>query len=347
MPDFLAALQEIEPSAIREVFSEVPSVRWEDVGGLEEVKELLHEAVVWPLRHPDLFRRLGVRPPRGVLLHGPPGTGKTLLAKAVAHESGVNLIAIKGPALLSRYVGESERAVREVFRKARQVSPCLLFFDEFDSLAPARGRLGGEGGVAERVMGQILAEMDGVEDLPGVVVLAATNRPDLIDPALLRPGRFDLKVEVPLPPRAGRLAIIRIHTRGMPLDADVSLGILADATAGLSGAETAAVCQRAAMAAIREIMGAWGAQARPGGGAGLRAAPARPGLPGADAAAPGAAKLPADPGDAEWLGSVAVAWRHFEAALREVGVPGMSAALSGTAAVGAAGAGRTAGADAL
>lgn len=254
MNDFLAVLKEIEPSAIREVFTEVPSVGWEDIGGLEEAKQALREAAVWPLAHADLFRQVGVRPPRGILLHGPPGTGKTLLAKAVAHESGVNFIAVNGPSLLSKYVGESERAVRDVFRKARQASPCIVFFDELDSLAPPRGSHGGEGGVSERVMGQILTEIDGVQELEGVLVLGATNRPDLIDPALLRSGRFDLKIEIPPPDRDGRIGILRIHTRRMPLGADVSHERLAEVTAGCSGADLRTFCQQAAMGAIREVL---------------------------------------------------------------------------------------------
>jgi len=251
--DFLAALAEIEPSAIREVFTETPEVGWEDIGDLEEAKRLLIEAVEWPLRYDELFRGVGSRPPKGILLHGPPGTGKTLLAKALARESGVNFIAIKGPELLSKWVGESERGVREAFRRARQVAPCIVFFDEIDALAPRRGA-GDSSHVSERVVSQLLSEMDGIEELRGVVVVAATNRLDIVDPALLRPGRFEMLVELPMPDREARLAILQVHTRAKPLAPDVNLEELASCTEGLTGADIEGLCRQAAMLAIREFL---------------------------------------------------------------------------------------------
>jgi len=251
--DFLTALAEVEPSAIREVFTEVPEVGWDDIGGLEEVKRLLMETVEWPLQHRDLFGHARTTPPKGILLHGPPGTGKTLLAKAVAKESGVNFIAVKGPQLLTMWVGESERAVREVFKKAKQTSPCIVFFDELDALTPRRGA-GADSHVTERVVSQFLAEMDGIEELKGVVVLGATNRLDIVDPALLRPGRFEVLLELPMPDREARLAIFRVHTRGKPLASDVDLTELAERTEGMMGADIEGLCRRAAMAAIREFL---------------------------------------------------------------------------------------------
>ena len=248
--DFEAALREVAPSALREVFTEVPDVSWDDVGGLDDVKRLLIEAVEWPLRYGELFTSAGVRPPRGVLLHGPPGTGKTLLAKALARRSEANFISVKGPQLYSMYVGESERAIREVFRKARQSAPCIIFFDEIDALAPARG--GVDQHVSERVVAQLLTEMDGIEELRGVMVLGATNRADLVDPALLRPGRFDMLVELPQPDRAAREAILRVHTRRMPLGEDVDLARIAAACDECSGADIEWLCRRAALLAIRE-----------------------------------------------------------------------------------------------
>jgi transitional endoplasmic reticulum ATPase len=254
--DFIAAQNEIEPSAIREVFTEVPDVNWYDIGGLDDVKQLLIEAVEWPLRHERIFARAGIRPSKGILLHGPPGTGKTLLAKAVARQSEANFISVKGPQLLSMWVGESERAVREVFRKARQAAPCIIFFDEIDALAPRRAGDGIQGdSVTERVVGQLLTEVDGIEDLKGVVVLAATNRPDRVDPALLRPGRFDFVVELPPPDQAGRLAILRVHTQFMPLADDVDLNTLAEMTEGFVGADIEGLCRQAALLAIRELLG--------------------------------------------------------------------------------------------
>jgi transitional endoplasmic reticulum ATPase len=259
MDDFMGALAEVEPSAIREVFTEVPTVGWDDVGGLEGVKHLLAEAVEWPLRYGWLFRRAGIRPSKGILLHGPPGTGKTLLAKALARESETNFIAVKGPQLLSKWVGESERGVREVFRKARQAAPCIVFFDEIDALVPRRGG-GGENQVTERVVSQVLTELDGIEELKGVVVLAATNRLDRIDQALLRPGRFDFLVELPLPDRDARRAIVGIHTRGMPLADDVDLDALAAKTHGLVGADLEALCREAAMLSIQQFVEAGSGQ---------------------------------------------------------------------------------------
>ena len=250
--DFLAALAEVEPSAIREVFTEVPEVGWEDIGGLEEIKRLLRETVEWPLQHGRLFAHVHTSPPKGILLHGPPGTGKTLLAKAVAKESEVNFIAVKGPQLISKWVGESERGVREVFHKARQAAPCIVFFDELDALAPRRG--GGGSQVTERVVSQFLAEMDGIEELKGVVVLGATNRMDIVDPALLRPGRFEVLVELPVPDREARLAIFRVHTRGQPLAPDVDLVDLSRRTEGMVGADIEGLCRQAAMLTIREFL---------------------------------------------------------------------------------------------
>jgi transitional endoplasmic reticulum ATPase len=251
MNDLSEALKEVEPSAIREVFVEVPNVNWQDIGGLEEVKQKLVEAVEWPLTYPDLFQQADIKPPRGILLSGPPGTGKTLVAKALANESEVNFISVKGPELMSKYVGESERGVREVFRKAKQASPCILFFDEFASLVPERG-LSSDSQVAERVISQFLAELDGLEELKGVLVLAATNRKDLIDSAILRPGRFDFTLEFPLPEEKARLEILRVHTKSKPLAENVSLKSLAQDTEGMAGSDIAAICREASLSAIRE-----------------------------------------------------------------------------------------------
>lgn len=258
MADFMQALQEVEPSAIREVFTEIPDVHWQDVGGLQGIKQQLIEAVEWPLKHAEVFARAGIKPPKGVLLSGSPGCGKTLLAKAVANESEVNFISVKGPALLSKYVGESEKGVREVFKKARQAAPCIIFFDEIDSLLPVRGSGGSDSHVAERVICQFLTEMDGVEELNGVLVLGATNRADLLDPALLRPGRFDVQVEIPLPDLAARKEIFQIGLRNKPLGKDVSLEQMAGQTEGFSGAEIHGICRRAALEAIREVIGQTG-----------------------------------------------------------------------------------------
>ena len=254
--DFLDALKDIQPSALREVYVEVPEVRWSDIGGLEDVKQQLREAVEWPLKHPEFFREMGIDPPKGVLLYGPPGCGKTLLAKAVATESEANFIAVKGPEVLSKWVGESERAIREIFRKARQAAPCVIFFDEIDALAPMRGLGYSDSGVTERVVSQLLTEMDGLEKLEGVVVIGATNRPDILDPALLRPGRFDRLVYVPPPDRAARLEILKVHTRRMPLAEDVDLERIADATEGYTGSDLALLVREAGMLAMRENVSA-------------------------------------------------------------------------------------------
>ncbi len=254
MDDFLSALKEVEPSAIREVFVEIPKVRWDDVGGLEEIKARLKEAVAWPLEYAPLFSYAQLRPPKGILLHGAPGTGKTLLARALATEVGINFIAIKGPQLLSKYVGESERGIREIFKKAKQASPCIIFLDEIDAIAPVRGVGGTDSHVVERVVSQILTEIDGIEELKGVWVLGATNRLDMVDPALLRPGRFDLVLELPLPDQKSRLEILKIHTSGRPIADDVNLAYLAGRTEGVTGAELEAICSRAVMLAIRQFI---------------------------------------------------------------------------------------------
>ena len=256
MDDFLLALREVEASAIREVFVEVPDVRWEDVGGLQPVKERLKEAVEWPLKYAHLYKKAGVRPPKGLLLTGPPGCGKTLVAKAVANESQVNFISVKGPALMSKFVGESELAVREMFKTARQAAPCIIFLDEIEALLPTRGAGGGDSHVSERVLSQFLAELDGIEELKGVLVLGATNRPDLMDVAVLRPGRFDEIVELPLPGKADRLEIFAVHLQGKPLAKGISAKELAARTEGLSGAEIASVCSKAALSAIRRAVAA-------------------------------------------------------------------------------------------
>jgi len=254
MDDFLDAMKEVEPSAIREVFVEVPDVRWDDVGGLEEIKQELKEAVEWPIKYADVFRAAGTHPPKGILLHGPPGTGKTLLAKAVASETKVNFISIKGPSLMSKFVGESEKGIREVFKTAKQASPAIIFFDEIDAVVPRRGSGIAESGVTERVVSQFLAEMDGIEELKGVVVLAATNRLDMIDPALLRSGRFDLVIELPLPDEDTRLSIFGIHTKNKPLGKDVDLRALAKETVGLAGSDIEFICRKASMLTIREYV---------------------------------------------------------------------------------------------
>ena len=256
MDDFLAALRDVEPSAIREVFTEIPDVRWQDVGGLKAVKERLVEAVEWPLKYPHLFEKAGCRPPKGILISGPPGCGKTLLAKAIASESRVNFISVKGPALLSKYVGESERGVREVFRKARQAAPCIVFFDEIEALVPVRSRVASDSHVAERVLSQFLGEFDGIEDLKGVLVLGATNRLDMLDPAVLRPGRFDEVVEIPVPDDNDRREILEVHLRNKPLAPEIDLGHLTTRMEGYSGAEIASVCNRAALKAVRRAVAA-------------------------------------------------------------------------------------------
>ena len=253
MDNFQEAMKEVEPSAIREVFVEVPDVKWKDVGGLENIKDELKEAIEWPLKYTDVFKKANTNPPKGILLYGAPGTGKTLLAKAVANESGVNFISIKGPELISRYVGESERGVREIFKKAKQASPTILFFDEIESLVPLRG-IGDSSHVTERTISQFLTEMDGIEELKGVVVLAATNRLDLVDPALLRSGRFDLILELPVPDEKTRVEIFKIHTKNKPLTKEVDLKELAGKTEGKVGADIEFICRKASMLAIREYI---------------------------------------------------------------------------------------------
>ncbi|KUH33235.1 AAA family ATPase [Thermococcus celericrescens] len=247
--DFYEALKMVEPSALREVLLEVPNVHWDDIGGLENVKEELREAVEWPLKYPEAFLGLGITPPKGILLYGPPGTGKTLLAKAVANESEANFIAIKGPEVLSKWVGESEKNIREIFRKARQAAPTVIFIDEIDAIAPRRGT--DVNHVTDRLINQLLTEMDGIQENSGVVVIAATNRPDIIDPALLRPGRFDRLILVPAPDEKARLEIFKVHTRNVPLAEDVKLEELAKRTEGYTGADIEAVVREAAMLAMR------------------------------------------------------------------------------------------------
>ncbi|HET7283260.1 MAG TPA: AAA family ATPase, partial [Nitrososphaeraceae archaeon] len=275
MHDFLAVLNEIEPSAMREVFVEIPDVKWNDVGGLNDVKQELLEAVEWPLKFKTLFSISKAKPPKGIFLYGPPGTGKTLLAKAVANESEANFISIKGPELLSKWVGESEKGVREVFKRARQAAPCVVFFDEIDAIAPIRGSGFGDSHVTERIISQLLTELDGLEELrSGVVIIAASNRPDMVDPALIRPGRFDRLLYVPPPDRESRMQIIKIHTMDIPLavrkkdynnegehDATrsyqndvVDLEQLADISEGYTGADIASFISTAVMLALREYV---------------------------------------------------------------------------------------------
>lgn len=254
MDDFVGALKDVEPSAVREVFVEVPDIRWDDVGGLSEVKARLIEAVEWPLRYGHLFEQAGVKPPKGILISGPPGCGKTLLAKAVANESKVNFISVKGPALLSKYVGESERGIRDVFRKARQAAPCIMFFDEIDALLPTRSSGSSDSHVSERVLSQFLAELDGIEELRGVLVLGATNRVDMLDPAVIRPGRFDEIVEIPLPNQDDRREIFAIHLKKKPLAPGLDFSFLVERSDGFSGAEIASVCNIAALRAVRRAI---------------------------------------------------------------------------------------------
>ncbi len=283
MKDFLDALGDIEPSVMREITVEVPEVHWEDIGGLDEVKQELMEAVIWPIKYRDILSHVDAKPPKGILLYGPPGTGKTLLAKAVATESEANFISIKGPEVLSKWVGESEKAIREIFRKARQAAPCVVFFDELDAIAPVRGGGYGDSRVTERVISQLLTEMDGLEELRNVVVIAATNRPDIIDPALLRPGRFDKLIYVPPPDKPARKEIFKIHLRKTPLAEDVDLDRLAELTEGYTGADIAGVCGTAKMLAVREHLSKYkGEEAK------------------------------------KQLKELKVAWRHFEEALKKI-----------------------------
>ena len=251
--DFMEALKIVTPSAMREVFVEVPKVRWEDIGGLEQVKQELREAVEWPPKYPEAFATFKTKPPKGIMLFGPPGTGKTMLAKAVATESEANFISIKGPELLSKFVGESERGMREMFRKARQASPCIVFFDEIDAMCPTR-TASFDSHVSERVVSQMLTELDGLEELKDVVVLCATNRPDMIDRALLRPGRIDRLVYVPPPNKGERAEIFKVHLKDKPLGEDIDINMLAASTEGYVGADIAAICQEATMLALREVI---------------------------------------------------------------------------------------------
>ncbi|MDD1775907.1 MAG: AAA family ATPase, partial [Candidatus Methanomethylicus sp.] len=252
MDDFTNAFREVTPTELREVYVEIPTIRWEDIGGLEGLKQELVEAIEWPLKYADRFKRIGIKPPKGVLLYGPPGCGKTLLAKAVANESESNFITIKGPEIFSKWVGESERAIREVFRKARTAAPVVIFFDEVDSIAPMRGSGTGDSLVTERVISQLLTEMDGLIGLENVVIVGATNRPDIIDPALLRPGRFDKLLYVPEPDSSTRLQILKIHTKEMPLAKDVDLEKLTVETEGYAGSDLEAICRESGLIALRE-----------------------------------------------------------------------------------------------
>jgi transitional endoplasmic reticulum ATPase len=254
MNDFENAIKDVMPSAMREVYLEPPDVQWSDIGGLEEVKHELQEAVEWPMRFPDMYNKLGHTIPKGVLLHGPSGTGKTMLAKAVATESEANFISVKGPELLSKWVGESEKGVREIFRRARQASPCVIFFDEIDSIAPVRGLEGSGHASTERMVSQLLTELDGIDEMRGVVVLAATNRADMIDPALLRPGRFDKIIYVPNPDIKTREKILELNIQGKPISNDLNLKRIAELTDGFSGADVAAVVNTAISLVLHEYI---------------------------------------------------------------------------------------------
>ena len=251
MDDFVGAYKEVTPTAMREVYIEVSTVHWDDAGGLDDVKQHLKEAVEWPLKTPEMFTRLGIRPPKGILMYGPPGCGKTLLAKAVATESEANFISIKGPEVFSKWVGESEKAIREVFRKARMAAPAVVFLDEIDSLTPRRGMGMSDSGVSERVISQLLTEMDGITTLQDIVVIAATNRPDMVDGAVIRPGRFDRLIYVPEPDDKSRLQIFKLYTKGMPINPDVDLNQLAMMTKYYSGADIESLCREAAMHSLR------------------------------------------------------------------------------------------------
>ncbi len=257
--DLLEALKYVQPTVLREVIVEVPEVHWDDIGGYEKVKQELREMVEWPLKYPKYFEELGTEPPKGILLYGPPGTGKTLLAKAVATESQSNFIAVRGPEVLSKWFGESEKAIREIFKKARMAAPCVVFFDEIDSIAPSRGSRF-DSGATDRIVNQLLAEMDGIAPLKNVVVIAATNRPDILDPALLRPGRFDRLVYVPPPDESARFEILKVHVRKLKLADEIKqndfayLKELANRTEGYTGADLAALVREASMLALRETI---------------------------------------------------------------------------------------------
>jgi transitional endoplasmic reticulum ATPase len=251
--DFLNAFRELEPSALREVLIESPNIHWDEIGGLKDAKQQIIESIEWPLQFPDLFKHHEAKPPLGIMLYGPPGTGKTMLAKAVATETEANFISVKGPEIYSRWLGESEKAVREIFRKAKQASPCIIFFDEIDAIAPTRGSSSSSQAV-ERVVSQLLTEMDGLEKLHNIVVIAATNRPDMIDPALLRPGRFDRLIYIGVPDLETRMVIFKIHTNSERLDPEIDLADLAAKTENYTGADIAAVCNEARMLAIREFV---------------------------------------------------------------------------------------------
>jgi transitional endoplasmic reticulum ATPase len=252
LEDFTSAYREITPTAMREVYVEVPQVKWDRVGGLKQVKQELMESVEWPLKKPEVFKKMGINPPRGILLLGPPGCGKTLLARAVATESEANFISVKGPEIFSKWVGESEKAIREIFRKGRTAAPAIIFFDELDAIVPRRGLGYADSGASERVISQLLTEIDGVETLQNVLVIAATNRPDTLDPAVMRPGRFDRLIYVPSPDFDSLKEIFKIHASSMPLSRDVSLDELARKAQGYSGADIEAICREAAMNALRE-----------------------------------------------------------------------------------------------
>ncbi|MEM1888363.1 MAG: AAA family ATPase, partial [Pyrobaculum sp.] len=263
MSDFMDAIKYVHPTVLREVIIEVPEVHWEDIGGYETIKQELREIVEWPMKYKHYFEEIGVEPPKGILLFGPPGVGKTMFAKAVATESGANFIAVRGPELLSKWVGESEKAIREVFKKARMAAPCVIFFDEIDSIAPARGSRIDGSGVTDRMVNQLLAEMDGVGTLKNVVVMAATNRPDILDPALLRPGRFDRVIYVPPPDFKARLEIFKVHTKKIKLGEDVNIEELAMRAEGYTGADIAALVREAAMLALRETIKEKAVKAKP------------------------------------------------------------------------------------